>query len=337
MKRIDLDAGGDGVKRGRRFALVGAGGYIAPRHLQAIHATGNQLVAAVDPQDSVGILDRYFPHTRFFTEVERFDRFMEKARRHGEESAIEYVSVCSPNYLHDAHARLALRVGAHTICEKPLVISPWNLDALQEIEAETERRIYTVLQLRLHPSMIQLKERLESERSGERKEVCLTYITRRGPWYHVSWKGLEEKSGGLAMNIGVHFFDILLWLFGGLEASEVHVRTDKKQSGTLELARARVRWFLSVDAGDLPEECIERGQSAYRSITIDGEEVEFTSGFEDLHTRTYEQILAGKGFGIEDARPSLDVVHAVRTSEPIGVRGEVHPILNGRPARRIPV
>lgn len=337
VKRIDFDSEGERQSHGRRFALLGAGGYIAPRHLRAIHATGNDLVAAVDPKDSVGILDRFFPHTRFFTEVERFDRFMEKVRRQDRDSAIEYVGVCSPNYLHDAHTRLALRVGAHAICEKPLVISPWNLDALQEIEAETNRRVYTVLQLRLHPSIVELKQRLERDCSGDRKEVCLTYITRRGPWYHVSWKGSEEKSGGLAMNIGVHFFDILLWLFGEMESSSVHIRTSERQAGTLELARAQVRWFLSVEGKDLPPECVQRGQSAFRSITIDGEEVEFTTGFDDLHTRVYEEILAGNGFGIDDARPSLEVVHAVRTAEPLGVRGVVHPFLTDRSARRVPV
>ena len=296
------------------FALIGAGGYIAPRHLQAIQDTGNRLVAAVDKNDSVGVLDRYFPQTHFFTEIERFDRHLEKLRRQPDSAAVDYVSVCTPNYLHDSHIRLALRVGAHAICEKPLVVNPWNLDALQEIESETGRRVHTVLQLRLHPSIIALREKLRAL-PARQADVSLTYVTRRGPWYQMSWKGSEEKSGGLAMNIGVHFFDLLLWLFGPVTGSSVYLRNSRRVSGTLNLERARVRWYLSIAEEDLPRGHIEAGKPAFRSLQVDGEEVEFSEGFGDLHTKTYEAILAGNGFGLEDARPSLNLIHQVRHCE----------------------
>jgi len=283
--------------------------------MKAIADTGNNLVAAVDQFDSVGILDRYFADARFFTEIERFDRHLEKLRRRHDPNQVEYVTVCTPNYLHDAHVRLALRVKAHAICEKPLVISPWNLDQLVDLEAEHGRRVYTILQLRVHPDLIKLKEALDAEGSGgPKKEVVLTYTTRRGRWYHVSWKGVQDKSGGLAMNIGIHFFDMLMWLFGGCEQSTVHLYEPDKLSGYLELERARVKWFLSVDGKDLPEGSLAAGKSAFRSITIDGEEMEFSNVFADLHTRVYERILAGNGFGIEDARPSIELVHRIRTS-----------------------
>lgn len=298
------------LPRPRRFALIGAAGFVAPRHVEAIRDTGNVLVAAVDPHDSVGHLDRHFPDCRFFTEVERFDRHLERLRRESPDERVELVSVCSPNYLHDAHVRLALRVRASAICEKPLVIKPWNLDQLAELEQEHGGRVYTILQLRHHPGLLALRERLAH--AGEvRREVVLTYVTRRGAWYDVSWKGNRERSGGLAMNLGIHFFDLLIWLFGRPLAAEVHLRTRRRVAGALELERARVRWLLSVEAADLPSSVRGAGLTAHRSLTIDGEEVEFSGGFERLHTTAYEEILAGRGFGIADARPSLELVHAI--------------------------
>ena len=313
--------------QGLNFALIGASGYIAPRHLQAINDTGNRLIAAVDPHDSVGVLDRFFPGARFFIEIERFDRMLEKLRRQDDPDAIDYVSICSPNYLHDAHVRLALRNHAHAICEKPLVINPWNLDPLLDLEQEYGRRIHTVLQLRLHAAMPRLQESIEQK--SDRAEVCLTYVTRRGLWYGVSWKGDEKKSGGVAMNIGIHFFDMLLWLFGDVDQSQVHLRTPTRIAGTLELERARVRWFLSVEGDDLPPGHLESGRTAFRSITVDGEEIDFSDGFTDLHTRVYEAILAGDGFGIEDARPSVDLVHGVRTGDIVAHTEARHPYLDG--------
>ncbi len=314
------------------FALIGAAGFVAPRHLKAISETGNRLIAATDVNDSVGVLDRYFHDAAFFTEIERFDRHLEKLRRRTDAERVHWISVCSPNYLHDAHVRLALRVQAHAICEKPLVISPWNLDALAELEQEYGHRVYTVLQLRLHPSVIALRRSLAAH-EGHRKRVCLTYVTRRGPWYHVSWKGSEERSGGLAMNIGIHFFDLLLWLFGSAQASEVHLRGPDRMAGTLELARARVAWYLSVNAADLPAEYRRSGRHAHRSLTIDGEELELSEGFEDLHTRVYEETLAGRGFTIDDARPSIELVHAIRHGELTGAGDAAHPLLHGAESR----
>jgi len=307
----------------KRFALIGVAGYIAPRHLKAIKDTGNELVAAVDPHDAVGVLDQFFPDAQFFVEIERFDRHLEKLRRKSPETAIDYLTVCSPNYLHDAHVRLGLRVHADVICEKPLVINPWNLDQLAELEAEFGNRVYTILQLRLHPALLALKQKLDSGR-GKRHKVQLTYITPRGRWYGVSWKGAEEKSGGVAMNIGIHFFDMLMWLFGNAERIEVHERTTQKVAGSLELERASVAWYLSLDRNDLPEP--EAGSKPFRSITIDGEEVQFSEGFTDLHTRAYEEILAGRGFGINDARPSIQLVYDVRHAE-IAAGDHVHPML----------
>ncbi len=311
------------------FALIGVGGFVAPRHLKAIRDTGNTLIAALDPNDSVGILDSYFPDAHFFVSYERFERFLEKLRITQPEQAVEYVSVCSPNYLHDSHIRLALHANAHAICEKPLVINAWNLQSLQELEAKTGKRVNTVLQLRLHPALMALKAKLEAEPARERADVVLTYITRRGRWYHISWKGDEEKSGGLAMNIGIHFFDLLLWLFGEVERSEVHLSQRDKMAGVVDLARARVRWFLSVDERDLPEAVRVNGGYAFRSLTIDGQEVEFSEGFGDLHTRVYEQVLAGKGFGIETARPSLELVYQIRHAEAAVNPDGLHPILKG--------
>jgi UDP-N-acetyl-2-amino-2-deoxyglucuronate dehydrogenase len=309
----------------KNFAVIGVGGYIAPRHLRAIRDTGNRLVAAVDPKDSVGVLDQYSFEVKFFTEIERFDRHLEKLRRGPEEDRVHYISVCSPNYLHDAHCRLALRVGSDVICEKPLVINPWNFDALEELEAETKHRIHTVLQLRVHPQLINLKQSQQKE--GGQHDVVLTYITSRGPWYHVSWKGQQDKSGGVATNIGVHLFDLLLWLFGPVANTRVYQSNNSRMSGFIELEHARVRWFLSVDAQDLPPQAKLAGKTTYRSITVDGKEVEFSEGFTDLHTRVYEETLAGRGFGIAEARPSIELTYAIRTA-PISPKDEcAHPLL----------
>lgn len=310
----------------KNFAVIGVGGYVAPRHLRAIRDTGNRLVAAIDPKDSVGVLDQYSFDVKFFTEIERFDRYLEKLRRGPEENRIHYVSVCSPNYLHDAHCRLALRVGADVICEKPLVINPWNFDALQELEVETKHRINTVLQLRVHPELSRLRHSLQ-ESSGQH-DVVLTYITSRGPWYHVSWKGQQDKSGGVATNIGVHFFDLLLWLFGSAGDIKVYHSDNQRMSGFIELERARVRWFLSVDAQDLPFAAKAAKKTTFRSITVDGKEIEFSEGFTDLHTRVYEETLAGRGFGIAEARPSIELTYAIRTASISPKDESVHPLLN---------
>ena len=310
----------------KNFAVIGVGGYIAPRHLRAIRDTGNRLVAAVDPKDSVGILDQYSFDVKFFTEIERFDRHLEKLRRGSEEDRVHYISVCSPNYLHDAHCRLALRVGADVICEKPLVINPWNFNALEELEAETAHRINTVLQLRVHPQLVELKRSLQEDKGQH--DVVLTYITSRGPWYHVSWKGQQDKSGGVATNIGVHLFDLLLWLFGPMANLRIYHSDNSCMSGFIELEHARVRWFLSVNPQDLPPQVKLAGKTTYRSITVDGKEVEFSEGFTDLHTRVYEETLAGRGFGISDARPSIELTYAIRTA-PILQRDEcAHPLLD---------
>jgi UDP-N-acetyl-2-amino-2-deoxyglucuronate dehydrogenase len=314
----------------KNFALIGAAGYIAPRHLKAIRDTGNRLVAAVDPHDSVGQLDQYSLDTRFFTEIERFDRHLEKLRRGPEENRVHYVSVCSPNYLHDAHCRLALRVGADVICEKPLVINPWNLDPLVDLEAETGHKINTVLQLRLHPSLIQLREQLLSARTSRQHDVVLTYITSRGAWYHSSWKGVAEKSGGVVTNIGIHFFDLLLWLFGPSAECRLFHSDPQRMAGFIELEHARVRWFLSVDANDLPYKAEPGKKSTYRSITVDGQEIEFSEGFTDLHTRVYEHTLAGNGFGIKDARPSIDLTYNIRTAAITTAGDLAHPLLAHR-------
>ncbi len=312
----------------KNFAVIGAGGYIAPRHLRAIRDTGNRLVAAVDPKDSVGILDQYSFDVKFFTEIERFDRHLEKLRRGLEENRVHYISICSPNYLHDAHCRLALRVGADVICEKPLVINPWNFDALEELEAETNHHINTVLQLRVHPGLIRLKQSLSLQENRGQHDVMLTYITSRGPWYQVSWKGQQDKSGGVATNIGVHFFDLLLWLFGSAADLRVYHADNSRMSGYIGLEHARVRWFLSVDSKDLPNQAKAAGKTTYRSITVDGKEVEFSEGFTDLHTRVYEETLAGRGFGIADARPSIELTYAIRTAPILPKDDCAHPLLN---------
>jgi UDP-N-acetyl-2-amino-2-deoxyglucuronate dehydrogenase len=309
------------------FALIGAGGYIAPRHFKAIRDTGNRLVAAVDPKDSVGILDQFSYDVRFFTEIERFDRHLEKLRRGPEDGHIQYVSICSPNYLHDAHCRLAMRVGADVICEKPLVINPWNLDSLQEIEAETHRKINTILQLRVHPELLKLKGRLDQENSATQHDVVMSYVTSRGNWYHVSWKGQMEKSGGVATNIGIHFFDLLIWLFGPAHDTKVYHSDMERMSGFIDLEKARVRWFLSVDHNDLPETAIRANKTTFRSITVDGQEIEFSEGFTDLHTHVYEKTLAGDGFGIADARPSIELTYLIRQAEISPLDSLMHPFL----------
>lgn len=311
----------------KNFALLGAAGFVAPRHMAAIKETGNKLIAACDLHDSVGILDNYFPEAAFFTEIERFDRHLEKLRRISYDTRTHYVSICSPNYLHDAHIRLALRLNAHAISEKPLVISPWNLKLLEQLEAESGCRVFTILQLRMHPTILALRNSVNDLTKGKRPEIDLTYITRRGIWYHHSWKGNEEKSGGIAMNIGVHFFDFLIWLFGSVESAKIHLRQRDKMAGVMELERARVRWFLSIDEKDLPEKQSAQGQYAYRSIRIDENEVAFTSGFTDLHTQMYESILAGNGYGIRDAEPAIAFVQSMRTMDISSVNGDAHPLL----------
>jgi UDP-N-acetyl-2-amino-2-deoxyglucuronate dehydrogenase len=309
----------------KNFAITGVAGYVAPRHLQAIKDTGNQLIAAIDPHDSVGVLDRYFPDVSFFTEFERFDRHLEKLRREKSEQKVDYLTICSPNNLHDAHIRLSLRVGAHAICEKPLVLNPWNLDALQELENESSARVFTMFQLRVHPSLLELKEKLSKEKSKQKHEVILSYITSRGLWYYYSWKGILEKSGGIATNIGIHLFDLLIWLFGDVQLNILHLKDDKRMAGLLELENAYVRWFLSTEKSDLPEEILKSNISTFRSITVDGKEVQFSEGFTDLHTRVYEETLNGNGFGIEDARPSISLVHKLRSLPVIESIDNIHP------------
>ncbi len=314
----------------QNFALIGVAGYIAPRHLQAIKDTGNHLVAALDPHDSVGILDRFFYDVDFFKEFERFDRHIDKLRRTGEEKRVHYVSICTPNFLHDSHIRFALRSGAHAICEKPLVLNPWNIDFLTQLEQESGRRVFNILQLRLHPAIRAFRDRMQSEKPARKPEVLLTYITARGRWYHYSWKGDQSKSGGIATNIGIHFFDMLMWMFGPPERQELHLATPSRAAGYLELERARVRWFLSIDRADLPPEAVAAGKPTFRSLTVNGEALEFSEGFTDLHTLVYKEILAGKGFGIEETRPSINLAHQIRTSQAIGPHGEFsHPLLRG--------
>ncbi|MBL4844274.1 MAG: Gfo/Idh/MocA family oxidoreductase [Planctomycetes bacterium] len=314
----------------KNFALVGAAGFVAARHMRAIRDTGNKLVATVDPHDNVGVIDSYFPDARFFTQIERFDRHLEKLRRKGEEERVHYLSVCSPNYLHDAHVRLALRTGAHAICEKPLVINPWNLDQLTELEAEHDTRIYTVLQLRMNPNLIALRERILAEgNSGGRREIELTYITRRGSWYLVSWKGDQAKSGGLAMNLGVHFFDVLGWIFGPAEDAQLHLDEPQRMAGVVLFPGARVRWYLSCSGDDLPPAATEKGLTAWRTMRVDGEEIEFSGNFTDLHTRVYEDLLAGGGYGIEDARPSIELIYKIRNTPLTAPGDDAHPLLKG--------
>jgi UDP-N-acetyl-2-amino-2-deoxyglucuronate dehydrogenase len=306
----------------KEFALIGAAGFIATRHLRAIKETGNNLTAALDPFDSVGIMDSYFPSASFFTEFERFDRHLEKLRRNGK--GIDYLSICSPNYLHDAHIRFGLRQNASVICEKPLVLNPWNIEALKEVQKETGNDVHTILQLRLHPQIIALKKKVEQ--GGDKiYDIDLSYMTSRGNWYFTSWKGDVSKSGGIATNIGVHFFDMLAWVFGPVEQNIVHVHTHDRAAGFLQLKKARVRWFLSINEDTLPPSVKEKGQRTYRSITVSGEEIEFSEGFTDLHTRSYQHILKGEGFGLDDAYASIEMVHQIRTQQPVGLTGDYHP------------
>jgi len=295
----------------KKFAITGVAGYIAPRHLRAIKDTGNILVAASDPHDSVGILDQYFPDAAFFTEIERFDRHLDKLRRSGK--GIDYLSICSPNNLHDAHIRLALRNDAHAICEKPLVLNPWNLDLLEKLEEEYKRKIFSILQLRVHPSLISLKDKIEKERKTSKHKVELTYVTSRGKWYDYSWKGDPQKSGGIATNIGIHFFDLLIWLFGKPINYNILLNRTDKMKGELELESADVSWFLSIDKKDLAGDLIRGGKTTYRSIKIDDKEIEFTEGFTELHTEVYRRTLNGNGFTISDARPSIEFVQKLRS------------------------
>jgi len=308
------------------FGLVGVAGYIASHHLKAIKETDNNLLAALDRFDSVGIMDSYFPEAHFFTEFERYDRHLDKLRRKG--NKVDYISICSPNYLHDAHIRLALRNQAHAICEKPLVLNPWDIDALAEIENETGKQIYNILQLRLHPAIVGLKKQIENElkeNPDKVYDVDLTYLTSRGRWYFSSWKGEDKKSGGIATNIGVHFFDMLLWIFGEAEESVVHLNRPDAASGTFKLKHANVRWFLSVNYDYIPETFKEKGLHTFRSITVNNNEVEFSGGFTDLHTLSYQEILKGNGFGLQEAKGSIETVTKIRNADEAGLIGDYHP------------
>lgn len=307
----------------KSFALIGAAGYIAPRHMKAIKDTGNNLVAAFDPNDSVGIMDSYFPDAAFFTEFERFDRHVEKLRRIG--NKIDYVSICSPNYLHDAHMRFSLRSGSDAICEKPIVLNPWNIDALQEIEKETGHHIYTILQLRLHDSIIALKKKVDAAPKDKLFEFDLTYQTSRGNWYYTSWKGDVTKSGGIATNIGVHFFDMLGWIFGKVKSNIVNIHSHDRAAGILEFDRARVRWFLSIEYDTISDEVKAKGKRTFRSMEVEGQQIEFSDGFTELHTTSYKDILQGGGFRIDASRQAIEIVHDIRTKKPIGLKGDYHP------------
>ncbi len=309
----------------KNFGLIGVAGYIAERHLKAIKETGNRLLASLDRFDCVGKIDSYFPDSDFFVEFERFDRHVDKLKRAGTE--LDYVSICSPNYLHDSHIRFALRHHADAICEKPVVLNPWNIDALQEIERETGHRIFNILQLRYHPVIIALRDKILKAPAGRKHDIDLTYITSRGNWYQISWKGDINKSGGIATNIGVHFFDMLGWIFGGVVSNTVHLLEKDKASGFLELEKARVRWYLSIDGNDLPDAEKEKGKRTYRSIAVDGEEVEFSEGFSDLHTVTYREILSGNGFGLDDARQSIETVYQIRNAAISQIKGDYHPLI----------
>jgi UDP-N-acetyl-2-amino-2-deoxyglucuronate dehydrogenase len=309
----------------KNFGLIGVAGYIAIRHLKAIKETGNNLLASLDKFDCVGILDSYFPGSDFFVEFERFDRHFDKLKRTG--TKIDYVSICSPNYLHDSHIRFALRHKADAICEKPIVLNPWNIDALQVIEKETGKRVYTILQLRLHPKIMELRDKIKNGPKDKVYNIDLTYITSRGNWYNISWKGDVQKSGGVATNIGVHFFDMLTWIFGNPGTNIVHMSQKNKAAGYLELENARIRWLLSLDNKDIPAQARQEGKRTFRSITVDGEEFEFSEGFTELHTMTYREILEGRGYGLEDARRSVETVYTIRNATPTGLRGDYHPLL----------
>ena len=309
----------------KNFALIGASGYIAPRHLQAIKDTNNNLLAALDKFDSVGIMDSYFPNADFFVESERFDRHLEKLKQ-DKNIQLDYISICTPNYLHDSHIRMALRRGADAICEKPLVLNPWNLDALAKMEKESGQRVWNILQLRLHKSIIELKKKVDAAPRDKVFDIDLTYLTSRGNWYYTSWKGDISKSGGVASNIGVHFYDMLSWIFGDVKTNITHVHTHDRAAGYLEFERARVRWFLSINYDLLPNDIKAKGQRTYRSIEIEGKELEFSGGFTDLHTKVYKGLIDGDGYGLEDSRQAIEIVHEIRNSNPIGLKGEYHPL-----------
>lgn len=308
----------------KNFALIGVGGYVAPRHLKAIKETGNRLVSAYDKSDSVGIMDSYFPEAAFFTEQELFDRHNSLLKSRGE--ALDFVSVCTPNYLHDAHTRYGLRLGADVICEKPVVLNPWNIDGLERVEQETSHRAYTILQLRLHPSVVALRNKILNGPADKTYDIDLTYITSRGNWYYASWKGDIHKSGGVATNIGVHFYDMLSWIFGKVTKNVVHIASHDRVAGYLELQRARVRYFLSINSDTLPPEALQQGKRTFRAIYVDGEEFEFSDGFTELHTKSYEEILSGHGFRIGEARECIQTVHDIRNAQPIGLVGDYHPL-----------
>lgn len=308
----------------KNFALIGVGGYVAPRHLKAIKETGNRLVSAYDKSDSVGIMDSYFPEAAFFTEQELFDRHNSLLKSRGE--ALDFVSVCTPNYLHDAHTRYGLRLGADVICEKPVVLNPWNIDGLERVEQETFHRAYTILQLRLHPSVVALRNKILNGPADKTYDIDLTYITSRGNWYYASWKGDIHKSGGVATNIGVHFYDMLSWIFGKVTKNIVHIASHDRVAGYLELQRARVRYFLSINSDTLPPEALQQGKRTFRAIYVDGEEFEFSDGFTELHTKSYEEILSGHGFRIGEARECIQTVHDIRNAQPIGLVGDYHPL-----------
>lgn len=309
----------------KNFALIGVGGYIAERHLRAIKETNNNLLVALDKFDSVGIMDSYFPDAAFFVEFERFDRHIEKLRQK-RDLDLDYVSICTPNYLHDSHIRMALRSGAHAICEKPLVLNPWNVDALVDIEKQFDRKVNTILQLRLHKSIIELKNKIDNGPKDKIYDVDLTYLTSRGSWYYTSWKGDASKSGGISTNIGIHFYDMLSWVFGKVKTNTVHIHNHDRAAGYLEFEKARVRWFLSINYDVLPDDIKEKGQRTYRSITVDGEEIEFSGGFFDLHTKSYENVINGKGYGLEEARQSIEIVHEIRNKEISALTGDYHPL-----------
>lgn len=308
----------------KNFGIIGVAGYIAPRHLKAIKDTGNRLVVALDKSDSVGIMDSYFPQCSFYTEYERFDRFVEKIKH--TEDRLDFVSVCTPNYLHDSHIRFGLRAGADVICEKPLVLNPWNIDALARMEEETGKKVYNILQLRLHPAILKWKEMVDNGPKDKVYDVDLTYITSRGLWYYTSWKGDVSKSGGVATNIGVHFYDMLSWIFGKVRENIVHVYEHDRAAGLLVFDKARVRYFLSINAKTLPKEAVEAGKRTFRKMEMDGKEIEFSDGFTELHTQSYRNILSGSGFGLNDARQCIEIVHNIRNAKPVGLKGDYHPL-----------
>ncbi len=308
----------------KNFGIIGVGGYIAPRHLKAIKETGNNLVVALDKSDSVGIMDSYFPQCSFYTEYERFDRFVEKIKH--TKDKLDFVSVCTPNYLHDSHIRFGLRAGADVICEKPLVLNPWNIDALSKMEEQTGKKVYNILQLRLHPAIIEWKNMIDNGPKDKVYDVDLTYITSRGLWYYTSWKGDSSKSGGVATNIGVHFYDMLSWIFGSIQENIVHIYEHDRAAGLLRFEKARVRYFMSINSDTLPKQALEQGKRTYRKMEMDGKEIEFSEGFTELHTESYKKILAGEGFGLDQAYQSIKIVHDIRNTRPIGLKGDYHPL-----------